>query len=280
MAVNLRAHSQGGEEGGRSRAFTARYLVSSTLLTHCPVSRGLGSSENEFWTSGAAGYALGSLANIKSLTLSGRMGGPSCKLSSSWWSPGQESEEGTEASGEHKAGVRRQLPAHPDCPLEFCLFLEPPLSCSAPELSRNHFFFILCFGLYNSKECIFFADENTEAERGSLSEVVECVVFYTTPPILHVRFSVFLKSQSQLFGEMGTGLWPAMPKAPSTSSLLCMSLVASLGPLHTTAPLITPAVASALNLLLSEKPRGCLHSQVVCSQHLPSLASSVIRSMV
>lgn len=109
---------------------------------------------------------------------------------------------------------------------------------------------------------------------------LECVVFYTTPPVLHFRFSVSLKSQSQLFWEMGTGLWPAMPKAPSTSSLLCMSLVASLGPLHTTAPLIIPAVASALNLLLSEKPRGCLRSQVICSQHLPSLASSVIRSVV
>lgn len=150
MAVNFRVHSQGGEEGGRSGAFTARYLVNSTLLTHCPVSRGLGSSENEFCTLGAADYTLGSLANIKSLTLSGRMGGPSCKLSSLWWLLGQESQEGTEASWEHKVGVRRQLPAHPDCPLEFCLFLDHPLSCSAPELSGNHFFFILSFGLYNS----------------------------------------------------------------------------------------------------------------------------------
>lgn len=145
--------------------------MSSIFLTHCPVSRGLGSSENEFWTSGAAGYALGSLANIKSLTLSSRMGGPSCKLLSSWWPPGQESEEGTEASWEHKAGVRRQLPAHPDCPLEFCLFLERPLSCSAPELSGNHFF-ILSFGLYNSLGIYLLCDEKTEAGRGTLSEVV------------------------------------------------------------------------------------------------------------
>lgn len=80
------------------RGFYSQISVSSTLLTHCPVSRGLGSSENEFCTLGAAGYALGSLANIKSLTLRGRVGGPSCKLSSSWWLPGQECGEGTEAS--------------------------------------------------------------------------------------------------------------------------------------------------------------------------------------
>ena len=114
------------------RVFYSQISVSSTLLTHCPVSQGLGSSENEFCTLGAPGYALGSLANIKSLALRGRMGGPSCKLSSSWWLLGQECGEGTEASWE-------QLPAHPDCPLEFCLFLV--LSAAQPLNSPGTIFF-------------------------------------------------------------------------------------------------------------------------------------------
>lgn len=258
--------------------------MSSTLLTHRPVSRSLGSSDNEFCTLGAAGYAPGSLANIKSLTLRGRMGGPSWKLSSSWWLLGQECGEGTEASWE-------QLPAHPDCPLEFCLFLERPLSCSAPELSGNHFFFYsLVWSLQQSRNLSSLQMRTLRQEgilcprwrgkRGSPRDHgsgVCCSLYYTA--LLHVRFSVSLKSQSQLFWEMGTGLWPAVPKAPSTPSLLCMSLVASPGPLHTTAPLITPAVALALNLLLREKPRGCLRSQVICSQHLSRLASSVIGSL-